>query len=262
MKGKRPFVLGIAGGSGCGKTYLAKAIADIVGHDQVHVLSMDQYFRSKDGQQVVADINFDHPAHLDFELMVRHIKDLRKGKSVTAPLYNFRDMTREKKATTIDPKPILIVEGLFVLAKPMVDFLDLTCFLDVDDDQRLLGRIMRDVPERSATIEEIVDRYQRFVRPSYQVFVAPTKQNADIVVDFTYRRILFTKLLSLLVTESTQVGFDFKGFVEEMKGECYHLGFRPAGEEMPVSVDILRLAKDYPESLAAKPTMRMPGSNE
>ena len=80
MKGKRPFVLGIAGGSGCGKTYLAKAIADIVGHDQVHVLSMDQYFRSKDGQQVVADINFDHPAHLDFELMVRHIKDLRKGK--------------------------------------------------------------------------------------------------------------------------------------------------------------------------------------
>ena len=121
---------------------------------------------------------------------------------------------------------------------------------------------MRDVPERSSTIEEIVDRYQRFVRPSYQVFVAPTKQNADIVVDFTYRRILFTKLLSLLVTESTQVGFDFKGFAEEMKSECYHLGFRPAGEEMPVSVDILRLAKDYPESLGAKPTMRMRAPNE
>ena len=255
MKGERPFVLGIAGGSGCGKTYLAKAIADSVGHDQVQVLSMDRYFRSKESNQLVADINFDHPAHLDFELMIRHIKDLRKGKSVTAPLYDFRDMTREKKATAIDPKPILIVEGLFVLAEPMVQHLDVTCFLDVDDDQRLLGRIMRDVPERSSTIEEIVDRYQRFVRPSYQVFVAPTKQNADIVVDFTYRRILFTKLLSLLVTESTQVGFDFEGFVQEMKGECHHLGFTPAGGEMPVSIDILRLAKDYPESVSAIPNL-------
>ncbi len=257
MKPKRPFILGIAGGSGCGKTYLARTIAESVGREHVQVLSMDQYFRSNHGDERAVDINFDHPAHLDFELMVDHIKALRKGKPVTAPLYDFREMARQKKAMAVEATPILIVEGLFVLAKPMAELFDVTCFLDVDDDQRLLGRIMRDVPERGSTIEEIIDRYQRFVRPSYQVFVAPTKQNADVVVDFTYRRILFTKLLGLLLAETIRTGFDLKALVKEMRVECHHLGFTPTGGEMPVSVDILKLAKDYPESLSAKPTMQM-----
>ncbi len=218
---------------------------------------MDQYFRSNQGDRRPADINFDHPAHLDFELMVEHLKALHKGNSINAPLYDFREMSRQKHVIAIEPKPILIVEGLFVLAKPMVELFDVTCFLDVDDDQRLLGRILRDVPERGSTIEEIVDRYQRFVRPSYQVFVAPTKQNADIVVDFTFRRILFTKLLGLLLAESMRKGFDLKAFVLEMRAECHHLGFTPIGDEMPVSIDILKLAKAYPESLSAEPTMQM-----
>ncbi len=256
MKPKRPFILGIAGGSGCGKTYLARTIAQSVGREQVQVLSMYQYFRSNHGAERAPDINFDHPGHLDFELMVDHIKALRKGKSVTAPLYDFREMSRQKSAMVVEPTPILIVEGLFVRAKPMVELFDVTCFLDVDDDQRLLGRIMRDVPERGSTIEEIVDRYQRFVRPSYQVFVAPTKQNADIVVDFTYRRILFTKLLGLLLAECMRQGFDLKAFVKEMRAECHHLGFTPAGGGMPVSVNILKLAKDYPESESVLPKLK------
>ncbi len=252
-----PLILGIAGGSGCGKTYLARTIAANVGHEHVQILSMDQYFRSNHSGQSAADVNFDHPAHLDFELLVDHIKALRKGKPVSAPLYDFREMSRQENALAVEPKPILIVEGLFVLSKPMVELFDVTSFLDVDDDQRLLGRILRDVPERGSTIEEIVDRYQRFVRPSYQVFIAPTKQNADIVVDFTYRRLLFTKLLSLVIAESMRKGFDLQAFVKEMRAECNHLGFTPTGGEMPVSIDILKLAKAFPESLSAKPTMQM-----
>lgn len=155
----------------------------------------------------------------------------------------------------VAPKPIILVEGLFVLAQPMVKLLDITVFLDVETDQRLLGRILRDVRERASSVEEIVDRYQRFVRPSYDVFVAPTKQNADIVVDFTFRRILFTKLLILLLQTYMELGFDIESFTKELRVECDHLGFTPREGSMPVSIDIRKLARAYPESVSAEPTL-------
>jgi uridine kinase len=255
MQAKRPFLLGLAGGSGSGKTYLAHSLADAVSRETVQVLSMDQYFRSPPAGARVQDINFDHPAHLDFALMKQHVEMIREGRTVEVPTYDFRTMTRLSESTTLRPTPIVIVEGLFVLAKPMVDMLDVTCFLDVSDDQRLLGRILRDGPSRGATMEDVVDRYQRFVRPGYQIFVAPTKQNADIVVDFTYRRVLFSKLLTLLLMDYVEGGFQIEELVHEMRAECHHLGFTPSGAEMPVSVDILELARAYPESGAARPSM-------
>jgi uridine kinase len=252
----RPFLIGIAGGSGSGKTFLAKAVADAVGPELVAVLSMDQYFAPVASDWVRADINFDHPAHLDFRLMLSHLRDLRDGKTVRAPTYDFATMERCPEFVAIEPKPVILVEGLFVLAKPMVELLDVTCFLDVQPDQRLLGRILRDVRERASDLQEIVDRYQRFVRPSYEVFVAPTKQNADIVVDFSFRRVLFEKLLTMLVRSYGRQELDVPAFVESMRSESDHLAFVRRGGSMPVSIDIFQLAQAYPESVAAKPSLR------
>lgn len=250
---KKPLMIGIAGGSGSGKTYLAKTVAYDVGKASVSMLSMDQYFRATTADDDGSDVNFDHPAHLDFDLMSEHIRVLRGGHSILAPEYDFRTKTQKPATLEVAPKPIILVEGLFVLAQPMVRLLDITVFLDVETDQRLLGRILRDVRERASNVEEIVDRYQRFVRPSYDVFVAPTKQNADVVVDFTFRRILFTKLLTLILKTYIEEGFDLESFTRELRAECHHLGFTPRDGSMPVSIDIRKLAQDYPESVSAKP---------
>lgn len=254
---QRPFVIGIAGGSGSGKTYLAKTVAEVVGQHKVALLSMDQYFRTMVTKDNGADINFDHPAHLDFDLMTKHLRQLRGGKPVLVPEYDFRKKTQTPNAFEVSPKPIILVEGLFVLAQPMVKLFDMTFFLDVETDQRLLGRILRDVRERASSLEEIVDRYQRFVRPSYDVFVAPTKQNADVVVDFTFRRILFTKLLTMLLQTYVGQGFDLNSFTEDLRAECQHLGFTPRKGSMPVSIDIRKLARDYPESVEAEPALTL-----
>lgn len=243
----RPLIIGIAGGSGSGKTYLAREISEAVqGH--VSVLSMDQYFRDTDTVNP-HNVNFDHPAHLDFALMMRHLKMLRSGKSVNAPSYDFKSMRRTPHNIVIRATRVIIFEGLFALAEPVASLCDITCFLNVATDERLLGRILRDTRERGATIEGVVDRYQRFVRPSYAVFVEPTKQNADIVVDFTYRRSLFSKLLTHLITDTISAQIDPDDFVAGIRQQGYSVGANREGGYMPLSIDILRLAKAYPESV-------------
>ena len=252
---RQPLFVGIAGGSGSGKTHFARDVAAGLGHERVAMMSMDQYFHSNPTERDARDTNFDHPSHLDFGLMSRHLNRLKKGATIAAPSYDFRKMVQTPDAIEIEPKPIVLVEGLFVLAQPMVKLLDITMFLDVDADQRLLGRILRDVRERGSSVEDIVDRYQRFVRPSYDVFVAPTRQNADIVVDFTFRRILFAKLLTLFIQTYVEDGLDLESFTTELRAECHHLGFTPREGSMPVSIDIRKLARDYPESVSAVPAL-------
>ncbi|HWA83675.1 MAG TPA: uridine kinase, partial [Fimbriimonadaceae bacterium] len=197
----RSVLIGIAGGSGSGKSYLASFLRERLGSSLVAVLSMDQYFRSRPpGEEVsVHEINFDHPAHIDIELLIEDLTSLREGKTIFAPDYDFLTQKQQPNKVRVEPAPVIIVEGLFVLAKPIVDLFDLTIFLDVEADQRLIGRILRDLQERASTVEWAIDRYQRFVRPTYQAFIEPTKQNADVVVDFTYRRAFFQELLLHMV---------------------------------------------------------------
>jgi uridine kinase len=243
----KPALIGIAGGSGSGKTYLAKRVRELAGEEQVSILRMDQYFVSERSSNA-SEVNFDHPAHLDIALMLRHLKDLRAGRAVLAPEYDFRSMEQTSGSVLVEARPVVLVEGLFVLAQPMAKLLDLTCFLDVAVDQRLLGRILRDLEEREATIGKIVDRYQRFVRPSYHVFVAPTMQNADIVVDFTYRRAFFTELLVSMIQAYGSGSIVFEDFVRHVKSESYRLGYKPHQAYMPTAIDIRQLARAYPES--------------
>ena len=246
MKGNRPVLIGIAGGSGSGKTHLARVVQEQAGDSLASLLSMDQYFLSEAGKDA-SEINFDHPAHLNLDLMVQHLKLLREGRNICAPRYDFRTMIQVSEAVAVEARPVILVEGLFVLSSPVVEMFDLTCFLDVEDDQRLLGRMLRDMQERDANMHQIIDRYQRFVRPSYHIFVAPTKQNADIVVDFTYRRNFFTQLLIELAQDCVRPGFDLSAFVFGVRNESYRLGYKAQDAFMPATIDIRQLAKAYPE---------------
>ena len=243
-----PILIGIAGGSGSGKTYLAHQVQMEAVEEHVSVLSMDQYFKTDGTGEDPANINFDHPGRLNFGLMVSHIRRLKSGHAITAPSYDFHKRVETAEAERIPASPVVIVEGLFILAEPVVNLFDLTCFLDVAADERLLGRIVRDTKERGATIESIIDRYQRFVRPSYQVFVAPTAQNADVVVDFTYRRTLFTALLVHVIRDYVTHNFDLNQLVTELRKEQFSLGFKPEEGSMPFSTDIFALAKAFPET--------------
>ena len=245
---QRPLIVGIAGGSGSGKTYLSRVIRERLGEENVALLSMDQYFRSEMSAEISpGSVNFDHPSHLDFHRLISHVLQLRNGRSILAPTYDFASMTQTPKAVRVHARPIVVVEGLFILAEPVVSLCDVTCFLDVATDERLLGRILRDIRERSTEIENVIDRYQRFVRSSYQIFVEPTKQNADIIVDFTYHRALFTESLMRLLASYLSDHVTIDAFVRSLRSESYHTGLHPEDGYMSLTTDIFQLARAYPE---------------
>lgn len=245
---QRPLIIGIAGGSGSGKTYLSRIIRERLGEESVSVLSMDQYFRSEVQPGVSpGSVNFDHPSHLDFKLLISHVKQLRKGRSILAPNYDFATMTQTAKSVRVPARPIVVVEGLFILAEPVVSLCDVTCFLDVATDERLLGRILRDIRERGTEIENVIDRYQRFVRSSYRIFVEPTKQNADVIVDFTYHRAFFTESMVRLLETYLKDAPLIDEFVRSLRSESYHSGLHPEEGYMSLTTDIFQLGQAYPE---------------
>lgn len=236
MVAQHPVLLGIAGGSGSGKTYLARRIQQESGGDRVTVLSMDQYFRTlstAEQHDDPRDINFDHPSHIDFALLHEHLKALRAGETVYAPTYDFRSQLQTPAAIEVKPAPVIVVEGLFILNPPVVELFDLRVFLEVEPDQRLIGRILRDLEEREHDVRWAIDRYQRFVRPGYETFVRPTILNADVVVDFTYRRAFFQELLVRMVREYVTSGFDMWSLIREVKNDRYHPGVQVAREPAP-----------------------------
>jgi uridine kinase len=246
--GPRPLIIGIAGGSGSGKTYLARQIVAALGDENAATLSMDQYFKTEASDAEAAkNVNFDHPSHLDFRGLIQNVRQLRSGKAVFAPKYDFVTMRQSAASVLVEPRAVIVVEGLFVLAEPVVSLCDLTCFLDVATDERLMGRILRDIKERQADIEGVIDRYQRFVRPSYRIFVEPTMQNADAVIDFSFRRTMFTQLLIGLLRSYVADRPDQKTFVFSLKAESSILETRPRDGFMSMTTDILKLAKAYPE---------------
>jgi uridine kinase len=248
-----PFLIGIAGGSGCGKTYLAHQVAEAAGVDRVSVLNMDHYFRSEDEDADPSRINFDHPKHLDLRLFIRHVRALKAGKTVRVPHYDFGTRLQRARARKVEPRPVVIVEGLFLLNDPIAELFDLTCFLHVEPDQRLLGRILRDAVERHASVEEIVERYQRFVRPSYEVFIRPTMQRADVLVDFTYRRAFFAQLLIHIIRDYVDGSLEMTDLIQTIRGESYRRAFELEEGWHPLLPDIFRLSQAYPES---PPTLR------
>ena len=180
-----PFVIGVAGGTGSGKTTVANAIFRRVGEDGISLLFHDAYYR--DWADLPKDVldrkNFDHPDSLETELLVRHVRALREGMVVEAPIYDFKTHRRTEQTRRVLPKRIVLVEGILIFAEPELRKLfDVKVFVDTDADVRLIRRIRRDIAERGRTLESVVEQYYATVRPMHLEFVEPSKRWADLIV--------------------------------------------------------------------------------
>ena len=181
---KKYLVIGIAGGTGSGKTTLMKNLIDRFG-DVVTVLSHDNYYRRHDELTYEArcKINYDEPAALETDLMAYHLDLLRQGQAIECPVYDFAQHNRSNETIPVVPKSVIIVEGILIFEnKPLRDLMDIKIFVDTDADVRLCRRIKRDVNKRGRTLESVLTQYQETVKPMHEKYVEPSKRFADIVV--------------------------------------------------------------------------------
>jgi len=179
-----PILVGIAGGTGSGKTTLAEKIREAFPKDSV-LISQDSYYKDLSHLpfEERAKTNFDHPASLDFALLREHLIDLRKGKNVHCPIYSFHTHNRETGTRFIEPTQLIIVEGILLLAVPEIrELFDVRIFVDTDDDIRLLRRIERDLKERSRDFDSVKRQYIMTVKPMHDAFVMPSKRFADVII--------------------------------------------------------------------------------
>jgi uridine kinase len=183
---KTPVIIGIAGGTGSGKTTVARSIYDRVGKDRIEWISHDSYYRNFDAltPEERHRINFDHPDSLETELLARHLDVLMKGSSVDVPVYDFTTHARKADSThRVEPRKVVIVEGILVLAEPELrKRIDIKLFVDTPADIRFVRRLMRDIRTRGRSLESVVEQYMTTVRPMHDEFVEPSKRYADLII--------------------------------------------------------------------------------
>ncbi|MBV8519675.1 MAG: uridine kinase [Acidobacteria bacterium] len=181
----KPVIIGIAGGTGSGKTTVARSIYDRVGKDRIEWVSHDSYYRNFEGldPEQRHHINFDHPDSLETELLCRHLDVLSKGSSVEVPIYDFTTHSRKAATQRVEPRKVIIVEGILVLAEPELrKRIDIKLFVDTPSDIRFLRRLMRDIQSRGRSVESVIDQYMTTVRPMHEEFVEPSKRHADLII--------------------------------------------------------------------------------
>ena len=180
-----PFVIGIAGGTGSGKTTVANAIVRRVGEERIAFLSHDAYYRDFVDlpKNILDGKNFDHPDSLESDLLVRHLKALKGGAAVEVPVYDFKTHRRAPETHRIEPRKVILVDGILIYAEPELRKLfDVRIFVDTDADVRLIRRIRRDIAERGRTLESVAEQYESTVRPMHLEFVEPSKRYADLII--------------------------------------------------------------------------------
>jgi len=176
--------VGIAGGTGSGKTTLANIVKDYFGPDAV-VISQDYYYKSFDDLpfEERKKINYDHPNSFDTDLMISQIRDLKNNKPINRPVYSFIEFKRLKETITVEPRPVIILEGILLFnCAELLDLMDIKVFVDTDSDIRFARRLMRDIHERGRNIDSVVAQYFNTVKPMHEAFVEPSKKHADIIV--------------------------------------------------------------------------------
>lgn len=178
-------IIGIAGGTGSGKTTVVRKIVNSLAAGEVVLLPQDSYY--KDSSHVPAElrqqINFDHPDAFDWPLLLQHIQMLKEGKSIEQPVYHYQTSSRLAETIHVEPRPVIIIEGILALCDPgLRNMMDLKIFVDADPDERLIRVIQRDVVERGRTAEAVMERYTRVLKPMHQQFIEPTKRYADLII--------------------------------------------------------------------------------
>ena len=180
-----PLVIGVAGGSGSGKTTVVRRIIESIGDEQVTVLEHDRYYRDRNDLRLEerAALNYDHPDSLETDLLVRHLHALRAGRAVEIPTYDFARHARQSTTMPALPRKAIIVEGILIFADaPLRDLMDVKVFVDADDDTRFIRRLRRDVAERGRTVSSVIEQYLGTVKPMHLEFVEPSKRYADIII--------------------------------------------------------------------------------
>ncbi|GAB1420007.1 uridine kinase [Anaerolineales bacterium] len=184
-KKKAPITIGVAGGTGSGKTTVAKQLLSKIGHKHIAHISHDSYYYelSQLSSEERSRINFDHPDALDTPLLIEHLKQLQKGQSAHIPVYDFTTDSRKPETIVVGPQPIILVEGILIYAEPELrELLDIKIFVDTDADIRFIRRLQRDIEERGRSPESVISQYLETVRPMHQKFVEPSKRYADIII--------------------------------------------------------------------------------
>ncbi|HSK11464.1 MAG TPA: uridine kinase [Vicinamibacterales bacterium] len=206
MASEGPVVIGVAGGSGSGKTTVVRRIVDSLGEREVVVLEHDRYYRDHPELRLEerAALNYDHPDSLETGLLVRHVNDLRAGASIELPNYDFTRHARRSSTETVHPAKVIIVEGILIFADaPLRELMDVKVFVDTDDDTRFIRRLQRDVAERGRTMESVVEQYLGTVKPMYLEFVEPTKRYADLIIPRGGHNVVAVDLLLTLIRSLT-----------------------------------------------------------
>jgi uridine kinase len=204
-------LIGIAGGTGSGKTLVSERVHRLLDSDEILVIEQDSYYRDlshlpleKRSRQ-----NFDHPDAFDRDLLVAHLTDLKNGKSIRQPQYDYTHHSRKREYRTIQPQHIIILEGILILEDPRLrTLMDIKVYVDTDADMRLVRRIRRDVKERGRSVESVLDQYEKYVQPMHLQFVEPSKRYADIIIpeggeNLVAIDLLVTKIKSLLAQRKT-----------------------------------------------------------
>ena len=178
-------IIGIAGGTGSGKTTVVNQILNELDSEEVTVISQDSYYSKNDNLSYKerCGINFDHPRAIDFELLIEHMKELKKGNVIEQPIYSFVTHNRSTDTIKTHPRKVIIVEGILIFTnKVLRDLMDIKIYVHADSDERLIRRLRRDIKERGRSIEEVLQRYQDTLKPMHQQFIEPTKNFADIII--------------------------------------------------------------------------------
>ncbi|MCQ2341632.1 MAG: uridine kinase [Paludibacteraceae bacterium] len=179
------FIIGIAGGTGSGKTTVVKKLIERLPKGEVTVIPLDSYYNDSSNipEEERQKINFDHPDAFEWTLLEQHLRELKEGKAVEQPIYDYITSTRQKETIHVEPTEIVIVEGIMVLHDAdLREQLDLKVFVDADGDDRLIRVIKRDIVERGRTVESVIERYQRVLKPMHEQFIEPCKRYANVII--------------------------------------------------------------------------------
>jgi len=197
-------IIGIAGGTGCGKTTVVEQIIAQLPVDEVCVISQDSYYKDTSdlSYQERVKINFDHPNSIDFDLLLQHLKALRDGASFEQPVYSFVEHNRTGETITTHPKKVVIVEGILILTQPEIRAMfDVNVYVHADSDERLIRRLKRDISERGRNIDEVLTRYQTTLKPMHQEFIEPTKEFTDIIIPTNKYNTVAVDLIRTIISE-------------------------------------------------------------
>lgn len=201
-------IIGIAGGTGSGKTTVVNQIMSELPENEVGLISQDSYYKDTSGlsYEERTKINFDHPQSIDFDLMVTHLKALRNGNSIQQPVYSFKEHNRTGKTVLTEPKRVMIVEGILILTHPELrKIFDIKIYVHADSDERLIRRLKRDIAERGRNLDEILNRYQTTLKPMHQQFIEPTKEYADLIIPTNRYNKVAVNIVKTIINQKLKV---------------------------------------------------------